>query len=307
MRRWPVVLALLTCIALLWPAQAGAARTKTLKVRAPAEGAVNLVAFRFKAPAGRRPRLSLGTRRGLGDLRIVGAVRKRRGRNWEGAVFVSNPRSGSARASQGATIAFRLVTPTIAHIANLAALMFPVYAQHFEARRRAAACDGSGVLTRPGSSSFSYSLHGGRDLKSLFGAQARYACQSGSGSQIARAQDLLTRTRIDAPECSGTVLFADQETRAFIRGVCGVHTTGLITVGQNGNRATACNNATGLCAAGPPACPTPESACFDNPSGFPQRTVFGIDVTYGSPLSSLAVGFKRAGGSLESVYLRHER
>ena len=75
-------------------------------------------------------------------------------------------------------------------------------------------------------------------------------------------------------------------------------------VGQNGNRATACNNSSGLCAAGPPACPTPESVCFDNPGGFPQRTVFGIDATYGSPLSSLALGFKGAGGSLESVYLR---
>jgi hypothetical protein len=306
MRRWPVVLALLTCIALLWPAQAGAARTKTVKVRTPAEGQVNLTAFRFKAPAGRRPRLSLATRRGLGDLRIVGAVRRRRGRSWEGAVFVSNPRSGSAQASQGTTIAFRLVTPTIAHVANLAAALFPVFARAREAARRSQACDDWGVLQRPRPDYALYFRDNFELGKQLYVPAARYMCQTGNANQVTAAQNALKRARLEAPECSGTVLFANQETRAFIRAICGVRTTGLIMVGQNGNRATACNNASGLCAAGPPACPTPESVCFDNPGGFPQRAVFGIDATYGSPLSSLALGFKGAGGSLESVYLRQD-
>jgi hypothetical protein len=271
MRHWPVALVVLVGLSLAAPSGAdAAARGKFAKVRVPAEGQVNMAVIQLRSRSAKRPRLRLRSRRGLGDLKIASALRKRGRRQWEAIVVVANPRSASARSAAVST--FLVGGPNV-FIPVVALTMEMLVPQIRKIRQAAAAMNCRNNLKEIGTALHS-DLYGLPNPKAFNLSAGRYFCQSGDPNQIVSAGNFLQSLNLDAPECSGRVnLFQGSRFEFQFQILCDRAPNRIFINAQPGNAALNCLGPPGSsCLCGQGCRGRIEDACFGSQNEFGVRT-----------------------------------
>ncbi|HEX2231908.1 MAG TPA: hypothetical protein VHG69_00905 [Thermoleophilaceae bacterium] len=275
MRRWPVALVVLAGLALAAPAGADAAvRGKTVRIPAPADGDIGFAQYRVTT---RSPgRAVIRNSRRLGDLKVVVSGRRIARRRYEVTAFLINPagRATAAQADAPFGVALGILTGTDVPVEVREAGASRSYLKILDAIKSRSVNRFCRRTSRRRSGRFFRSRRragGQRAATGLSNAARDFTCQERPVSEIQSAGQTLASAGVDVPDCSGTVSpVAGDDKAARANLACSEPTILIAMRAQTGNHGVTCQSPPGsFCACGPACSPLPpESACFNDPSGF---------------------------------------
>jgi hypothetical protein len=289
-RRLPVLPLLL---ALALPAGADA-RTKSVKVRMPAEGGISFA--RYIVTTAKPDDLTVRRARLLGSSMILTAVRPLSGRRYEVTAMLVNP-GGGAGAAQGGT--FDLVFASVER-AKIAVTLFSIVTGALDEPPTPSELPAvtqfcgrpppaRAPRTRRRGRGF-YQSRGGaagtrRRIRVLFTSEV---CQDQPPAEMGAVSRQLRELGVSVPGCTGTVeRFQGSPNEVNARMVCTQATNVFSLRASTGNQGQNCLGPQGsACAYGQFCAPMPpESTCYGDSNGFDSDTLLEFRAQFAQPVT----------------------
>lgn len=279
-------LALLVLLVPLAVSAAAEARSKSVKVRMPAEGDISFARYLVRTTAPKD--LTVRNARRLGTSMVVTAARTLSRRRYEVTVMMVNPEGGASAAQAGSLVELIFESAARTRI-SLAGVAFadsflnePVTADEIRAVNRLCARKPPRRITRRirRSRGFFESRGGSagnrRSVRVLFAAAA---CQDEVPGATLAASDGLKAVGVKVPPCTGTARRDPANSKeAAVELICTEGANFITVRAQDGNVATNCAGPPdSICRVAQQCGPAgPESSCHLDPNDFDLRTPFTL-------------------------------